>query len=865
MARPAPRPWFGRRADIRRVLTAIARSRARRDRTPPALAASYAASSILSARAGTGRYAATKVTPAAFRGAYPRCGRGRRATEVEALSDHVTPGIEPTGRRPRRRLRVGRALAALGGLLVLLAGGVVAAVYLDGPSLASPAGQLSISSTIYDANGNIVAAVPNGIDRQPVGLSQIPQTVQSAFVAIEDRRFYQNFNDGLDLRGIARAAVADLAGHATQGASTITDQLAKNLYLQDNGSIVYKLKELWLGIQLSARNSRSAILNDYLNTIYLGDGAYGVQAASLAYFGVPVDQVDLSQAALLAGLAQAPSGYDPRVNPSAALARRNQVLQVMAAQGIVSASRAATAEAAPLGLSSQPARVAANTNYPDAWFVDAVITQLEQVDHISATQLTNGGLQIYTTLQPKVQAAADKAVATLANNPNANAKLQAAEVVMDPATGNVLAIVGGRKHTAPFAYDRALQAERQPGSSIKPLVDYTAALENGMTPGTVVDDSLHTFNIPGSGPYTPTDDNPPYYGLTTLDEALRRSVNTVAVQVLNRIGISTGVATAQKMGLPLTSKDRNLSVALGGTTDCCTPLNMADAYSTMANGGYHVTPRMITRVVAPNGAVLVNNGVQKVRAVPADVAYVMTKMLETVDQPQPNKGWNVLSGALDSNWGTGYDATVQDNIAGWPTAGKTGTTNNNEDAWYVGYTPKLAAAVWVGYDTPRPMANMYGGTFAGPIFRQTLTAALAGQTPTHFARPAGVVQAPIDIKAAPWTVALPSALTPAADVRTEWFVAGTQPTRPSTLWVRRLVDPQNPSIGWDAACGDLPISKVFLNRPPVTTAQDKHLALAAGIGPSRGGWRSVVPVDTALRPPQQTCSTYQASTGGIGG
>ena len=747
---------------------------------------------------------------------------------------------------------------------MLAAGGVVAAVYAGAPSLASPAGQLSISSTIYDANGNIVAAVPNGIDRQPVTLAQIPQMVQSAFVAIEDRRFYTNFNDGLDLKGIARAALADLRGRPTQGASTITDQLAKNLYLQDNGSIIYKLKELWLGMQLAAHNSRSTILDDYLNTIYLGDGAYGVQAASLAYFGVPVNQVNLQQAALLAGLPQAPSAYDPRVNPSLARTRRNEVLQTMAAQGLISAARAAAAEAAPLGLSARPALVAANTNYPDAWFVDAAITQLEQVNHITAQQLTNGGLRIYTTLQPKVQAAADKAVATMAGNPNAPSNLQAAEVVMDPSNGNVLAIVGGRKHTAPFAYDRALQAERQPGSSIKPLVDYIPALEHGLTAGTVVDDALHTFNIPGSGPYTPTDDGPPYYGLTTLDEALRRSVNTIAVQVLNRIGINTGVNNAQKMGLPLTNKDRNLSVALGGTTDCCTPLDMADAYSAIANGGYRVTPRIITRVVAPDGAVLVDNTVQKVRAVPANVAYVMTKMLETVDQPQPNKGWNVLSGPMDSNWGTGYDATVQDNIPGWPTAGKTGTTNGNKDAWYVGYTPKLAAAVWVGFDTPRSLANMYGGTFAGPIFRQTLTAALAGQTPTHFPRPAGVVQAPIDIKAAPWTVALPSALTPAADIRTEWFVAGTQPSRPSTLWVRRLVDPQDPSLGWTPACGDLPISKVFLNRSPITPAQDRHLALAAGIGPSKGGWQSVVPVDMGLRPPQQTCTTYQASASGQG-
>jgi penicillin-binding protein 1A len=768
----------------------------------------------------------------------------------------------------RRRLRIGRVLLALAGLAALVAGGLLAAAYLGGPTLASPAGPLSISSTIYDRNGNIVAAVPDGVDRQPVPLSDIPQTVQSAFIAIEDRRFYQNFNDGLDLRGILRAVAADLTGRPTQGASTISDQLAKALYLRDNGSILYKLREIWLGVVLSARWSRSDILNQYLNVIYLGDGAYGVQAASLAYFGVPVDQVDLPQAALLAGLAQAPSTYDPRVNPAAALARRNQVLQAMAEQGAITAREAAAAQAAPLELSDQPARVAANTNYPDAWFVDAAIEQLQQVDHISPQQLTNGGLRIYTTLDPTVQAAADQAVANLdkvggAFAKNADPKLQAAEVVMDPQTGDVLAIVGGRDHPAPFAYDRALQAERQPGSSIKPLVDYTPALMAGLTPGTVVDDSLHTFHPGGGAPaYTPVNDNGVYYGLTTLTEALRRSVNTVAVQVLDRIGVQYGVSIAQRMGLPLTAKDTNLAVALGGTTDCCTPLNMVDAYATLANGGYRVTPRLVTKVVAPDGTVLVDNPVRKTRAIPANVAYVMTQMLETVDQPQPNQGWNVLSGPLDSNWGTGYDATVHDNVPGWPTAGKTGTTNSNQDAWYVGYTAKMAAAVWLGYDQPQPFPSLYGGVYAGPIFRDTLTAALAGQTPSDFPQPPGVVQSPIDIKAAPWTVALPSDLTPAADVRTEWFVAGTEPTQPSTLWVQAQVDPNDPSLLWDSACGDQPVTMTFLNRPRVTPAQDRQLALAAGIGPSQGGWRSVVPVDMSLVPPQQSCSTYQANGGG---
>lgn len=783
--------------------------------------------------------------------------------EVANLAGQRKPesARKPAPRRRARRLLIGAIVA-----LALIGGGALGAAFAEG-SLpgALPARATAQTSLIFDRYGHRLTAVPGAIDHQPVSLAQIPRKVRNAFVAVEDRRFYRTGNDGIDLRGIARAAVNDLRGQPTQGASTIAEQLVKMLYLHDNGSIVYKLKEIWLGLEVAQRYSKNDILSQYLNLVYLGQGAYGVQAAALTYFGVPVARVDLPQAALLAGLTQAPSAYDPRVDPGAARTRRNTVLALMAKQGYITAEQADAAEAAPLELSSAPAAVAGGRAHPAAWFVDAVVRQLEQTDHLTAQQVAGGGLRIHTTFDPKVQAAADHAVAALngaggAWDPGASPVLQAAEVVLDPQTGDVLAIVGGRQHTGAMAFDRALQAERQPGSAIKPLAVYTPALLSGLTPGTVVDDSLQTY---GSGryAYTPVNDNGLYYGLTTLTEALRRSVNTVAVKVLHHIGVETGLQNAQRMGLPLTQRDDHLSLALGGTADCCTPLDMADAYATLANGGYHVAPRLITRVVGPDGTALVNNPVQRRRVLPANVAYVMTKMLETVDEPQPNQGWDVLSGRFDSNWGTGYDATVHDNVPGWPTAGKTGTTNSNEDAWYVGYTAKLAAAVWVGYDQPRPMPGVYGGTYAGPVFRQTLEQALAGQSPVDFPRPAGVTQAPIDIKAAPWTVALPGPLTPPADVRSEWFVAGTQPTQPSGDWVRELVDPNAPSLRWDITCGDLPTTKVFLQRPPFPKATAKRLAQAV-----QAGWRSVVPLDVAQMPPQQSCATYQANAGsGSGG
>ncbi len=729
----------------------------------------------------------------------------------------------PTVTVRRRRLRVGRVLFVAGTLAVLAVAGFTARALANLPSVAAMPQPTAGRSVIYDISGKAITAVGGGVNLQPVALSAVPLNVQHAFVAAEDRSFYQN--QGFDIRGLVRAAWADLRGLPLQGGSTITQQLAKNLYLSPADTVERKIREFVLGLELAHTYTKAQIMQEYLNVIYMGDGAYGVQAAAKDYFGKPVSQVDLAQAALLAAINPAPSAYDPRVHPKTALALRNQVLGEMAQQGYVTAAQAKAAEAEPLNLAPRPVTVDAANNYPDPWFVDAVVEQLENVDHLTPQQVVDGGLRIYTTLDPAAQAAANKAVAQLANDGpafamNQSHPIQTGEAVIDPATGDVLALVGGRTHPTALAYDRATQAERQPGSSIKPFVDYTPALLHGLTAGTVVDDALHTYRIPGSPPYTPTDDNPPYYGLTTLTEALRRSVNTIAVQVLNRIGVQTGVAIAQKMGLPLTAKDEHLSVALGGTVDCCTPLDMADAYATLANGGYHVTPRLITKVLAPDGSVVVNNPVKKVRVIPANVAFVMTTMLETVTNPQPNIGWDVLTGPNDSNWGTGYDATVHDNVPGWPTAGKSGTTNSNEDAWFVDYTPKMVAADWLGYDQPRPFPGLYGGVYAGPVVRDTLAGALAGQKPVPFPQPAGVVQSRIDIKAAPWTVALPGPNTPPQDVRTEWFVAGTQPTQPSTNWVR---------------CG----GRVYLQRSNDGTAWAQAMAALV----HTANWQSLIPLD----------------------
>lgn len=745
-------------------------------------------------------------------------------------------------------------------------GTVVASALVTLPPLGNPTTATPQTSVIYDLHGRAVAAVPGPAVRAPVPIGAIPPLVQHAFIAVEDRYFYQDH--GISLRGILRAAFMDLTGAPLQGGSTITQQLAKNLYLSSRDTLTRKVKEAILALELAHRYSKAQILDMYLNEIFLGQHAYGVQAAAETYFGTSVSHLTLTQAALLAGLPQAPSGYDPVVHPRAALQRRNTVLALMAQQGYISQAQARTAEAAPLGLAPGAGGSVTNANgsggltYKYPWFVDTVITQLEQQDHLTPQQITSGGLRIYTTLDPKVYDAAQQAVtaelnrrfpATVHGRPVPN-PMQAAAVIMNQHNGDVLAVIGGRQHTVMLGFNRATQSQQQTGSAIKPLVDYIPALQSGLTAGSVVNDIAISYPMgPGQAPYLPTNYDHLYYGLTTLTEALRRSVNVIAVQLLHRVGIATGVRTAERLGLKTLRLRNNdhLAVALGGTVGCCTPLEMADGYSTIANGGSLVTPRFITKVVAPDGHVLVRNHVQKKAVLNPRIAYVMTKMLEAVDTPQPNTGWDVTSGRYDSNWGTGYDAQVQDNVPGWPMAAKTGTTNSDRQAWYVGYTPLYTGAVWIGQDMPQKNTNLYGGTYAGPILQAAMKAAVQGHQPVHFARPKGIVEAPIDIMAPPWQVAKPGPLTPSRYTRMEWFVAGTQPTKISPLWVQRKVPAHNNGTLWRAGCpGGPAVTQTFLQVP-----SGYGPSWARGIAKEAGtsNWRQFLPLDERLAPPTHLC------------
>ena len=757
-----------------------------------------------------------------------------------------------TQRKQKGGHRWRRALAGTLGAAVLaggVAGGVIGyRTVATAPALGQPVNGPGSTSLIFDAQGQLVSTTPGADYQLKVAIGQVPSLLQDAFVATEDRSFFTNI--GVSFRGIARAALVDLSGRGFQGGSTITQQLARTLYLNRDISLSRKLKEAFLAIEMTRRYSKPQIMDMYLNTVFLGQHSVGVQAAAITYFNQPhLNRLTLPQVALLAGLPQAPSGYDPMVHPTAARKRRAEVLAAMASQHYITQAQAQAAASAPLELHPGSAPKGGGANYNDPWFVDAVIETLESPPYnLPPQEVMNGGLRIYTTLNQKVQNAANAAVQARAQvTQNRFPNVQIGEAVMNQHTGAVVALIGGWQHTTALGFNRAIDIRRQPGSSIKPLVDYIPALEHGMTAGTVVDDVVHTYPGANGQTYAPHDDNPPYYGLTTLTEALRRSVNTVAIQVLNRVGVKVGVQNAIRMGLPLSSQDNNLSVAIGGIRDtsCCSPLNMVTAYSAIANGGQRVTPYLITKVVAPNGQVIARGGPHLKRVVSPQIAYVMTQMLSTITNPQPAAGWN-------ANWSTGYDAAVQDNIPGWQSAGKSGTTNGDKDAWFVEYTPEYTAAVWLGQDTPQSNTNLFGGTYAGPITKATLIGAQAGMTPVPFPRPAGVVQAQVDSKAQPFTVAKPSALTPAQWIQTDWFVQGTQPKKTSTLWERLLVTTGGTTTKlWTVGCRLPAKYEVFLNRHVYSNVFARYIAGLEGAT----SWRSFLPTDQSLAPPQAACGS----------
>jgi len=566
-----------------------------------------------------------------------------------------------------------------------------------------------------------------------VPLDKVPVMVRNAFIASEDEHFYTHH--GIDFEGVVRAAIADWRHEPIQGASTITQQLARGLFLSDEVSISRKIQEALLAIEIERYYTKDEILERYLNLIYLGAGAYGVQAAAHTYFGTDVGNLSLGQAAMLAGIVPAPSDYSPYANLKLARDRQAHVLSRMAANGFVSEAQAKAALVQPLGLIGERPGGLESYRYP--YFTTYVVHKLEETFGTQAA--FEGGLTVYTTLDPKMQQVAQSAVSwgvqqAAAEGINAH---EAALVAIRPQTGEILAMVGGSGWSLDNQFNRAWQARRQPGSSFK-IYEYTAAIDSGIPPNAIMEDTPISYPMGDGSWWSPQDDDHRFLGAITLDEALALSRNVVAVKLAERVGIDRVIEYAKRMGIQ-EKLEPNLSLALG--SNGVSVIDQAAGYATLADQGIHIDPSPIRMVKDSFGSVVLDNEYpQETEVVSAGTAFVMTKMLEDV-----------------INHGTGYPNA----IIGRPAAGKTGTTSDFRDAWFVGYTPDLVAAVWLGNDNYSRMNESYGGNIPARVWARFMKESLAGTPPRDFDVPKAEVHA----------------VRLCSTGRVMWFLTGTGPAQ----------------------------------------------------------------------------------------
>jgi penicillin-binding protein 1A len=605
---------------------------------------------------------------------------------------------DPSPREGRKRRRGGKGRSGIGRLIywgaVLALWAIIAAIgtlVWIGIRL-PPIQSLEIpkrppSVLILGVNGATLAT-RGDMGGAAVPLSELPDYVPKAFIAIEDRRFYSHH--GVDPRGIFRAVVADVIHRgASQGGSTITQQLAKNLFLTQERTVSRKLQEVALALWLEHKFFKAQILELYLNRVYFGSGAYGVEAAAQRYFGKSARQLTLAEAALLAGLVQSPSRLAPSHNPDGAERRARLVLAAMAEQKLIGDDAARIALAHPAR--AVKAAGAASVNYVADWVMDAVDDLVGRFDD---------DIVVETSIDPALQGAAEHALAdTLAQKGEKLGVGEGALVAMTP-DGVVRALVGGKSY-ADSQFNRAIAAKRQPGSAFKPFV-YLTALEHGLTPDTLREDA--PIAVKG---WKPENYEHEYFGPVTLTQALANSLNTVSVRLTLEFGPAAVTRTAYRMGIT-SVLEPNASIALG--TSEVSPLELVSAYAPFANGGFGVSPHVIERVRTPDGKTLYARSAQILGRIvdPRYVAMMNTMLHETLVS------------------GTARRA----DLPGWLAAGKTGTSQDFRDAWFIGYTSRLVTGIWLGNDDNSPTRKATGGGLPVEIWSRFMKVAHQGAAPT---------------------------------------------------------------------------------------------------------------------------------------
>lgn len=605
------------------------------------------------------------------------------------------------------------AVALLAGMLVLGFIGYLGILFAGNYVIDKEGLVMDSATKIVDENGNLITKLYME-NRNPVDIQDIPESVQHAIIAVEDSRFYEHH--GVDVRGIMRALYTDmLSGSKAEGGSTITQQLAKRVFLSADKSWLRKTKEAIIAINLERRYSKKQILDMYLNQIYFGHGAYGIASAAEFYFHKNVRDLTIPEAALLAAIPNAPGAYSPINHPKRAEERRDRVLTLMAKQGYITPEQAVMYKQQTLGLDLHKMK-----KYPAYWtYIDMVLEEAKEEYHLSNEAVLKGGYKIVVPMNVKAQ----KASYQLFQNPSyfpgsdKNNPPQGALVMMDSKTGGVLAVQGGRNYVRKGI--NRVDVKRQPGSVFKPLVVYGPAMDTGKyEPYSMLKDQKVVYETYGN--YEPKNHTGEYRGEMTMYDALRVSANAPAVWLLHDIGIKTGKKYLSELGIDI--PDKGLSMALGGLKYGVTPLQMATAYRAFAEGGKVVEPHFISKLYNREGDLVGRANTEEKRAFSRQTAWYMTKMLEAVVKN-----------------GTAARGDVNTALAG-----KTGTTSfspvsgADSDAWFVGYTPKAVGAVWMGYDSTSKAHHLTGGSSYPTLLFKDLLKRLPKEQRLAFKKPSGV-------------------------------------------------------------------------------------------------------------------------------
>jgi len=586
---------------------------------------------------------------------------------------------------------------------------------INSRDISSLSNALPQPTVIYDRQGEVASKI-SGSKIKGVKTEELPAHVLLAVIAIEDHRFYKH--PGVDYIGIMRALVKNVkAGEIVEGGSTITQQLTKNVFLTHEQTFERKLEEFFLAQKIERKYSKDEILEMYLNQIYFGEGAWGIQGAALTYFGKDAGELTLSEAATIAGIIKAPSTINPYINPEKALERRNLVLSMMKNNEFITKSEFDKAIEEQLVVKRSDGDPYEG-KFP--YYVDYIIEEAIEKYGLTQNEILHGGLHIYTQLDQEMQTAVEEVYRNdelFPESPTENL-VQSGTVLMNAKTGGVLALVGGRGEHVFRGFNRATQLERQPGSTMKPLAVYTPALEKGYNMYSVLEDRPVDFNG-----YKPTNYNGSYKGSVTLLEAIRSSDNVPAVWLLNEIGLRAGIDAVERFGLPITENDHNLPLALGGLDKGVAPIDMAEAYSVFANEGVRAESHAIVKIVDSNGDVVIENDGEEIQVTSSEVADAMTFMLHQVVEQ-----------------GTGRNAKLD----GHELAGKTGSTqvpidgvDGTKDHWFVGYTPEIVGATWLGYDKTDEKHFLTTSSSATVtfIFKEIMEKSLANVQATSFNLP----------------------------------------------------------------------------------------------------------------------------------